>query len=69
MPRKVKNVLDASPGEAMGIGDKPIPTAAEAHMFFTLIKNMKSKPDIDWDAVAVDNNFKNAETAKVCLFS
>ncbi|KAK3343901.1 hypothetical protein B0T25DRAFT_634874 [Lasiosphaeria hispida] len=41
------------------------PTAAEAYLFYTIIKNMKEKPTIDWDGVANDNNFKNAETAKV----
>lgn len=48
--------------------DKPQPTPAEAYLFFTLIKNMRSKPDIDWDQVAIDNGFKNAETAKVRNF-
>ncbi|AEO71558.1 uncharacterized protein THITE_2093054 [Thermothielavioides terrestris NRRL 8126] len=41
------------------------PTAQEAFLFYTIIKNMKGKPEIDWAAVAVDANFKNAETAKV----
>ncbi|KAK0705126.1 hypothetical protein B0H67DRAFT_448774, partial [Lasiosphaeris hirsuta] len=41
------------------------PTAAEAFLFYTIIKNMKEKPAIDWDGVARDNNFKNADTAKV----
>lgn len=34
-------------------------------MFYTVIKNMKGKPEVDWNAVAADNGFKNAETAKV----
>lgn len=62
MPPRVKPVPD-SPGDESS--DRPQPTPAEAHLFYSLIKNMKSKPDIDWDAVATDNNFKNAETAKV----
>ncbi|GAB1313057.1 hypothetical protein MFIFM68171_03267 [Madurella fahalii] len=41
------------------------PTAQEAYLFFTIIKNMKGKPEVDWNAVAADNGFKNAETAKV----
>lgn len=41
------------------------PTPGEAFLFYTIIKNMNNKPDIDWAAVAVDNKFKNAETAKV----
>ncbi|KXX81231.1 hypothetical protein MMYC01_201382 [Madurella mycetomatis] len=47
-----------------GAGRKQ-PTAQEAYMFYTVIKNMKGKPEVDWNAVAADNGFKNAETAKV----
>jgi len=62
MPPRAKAIPD-SPGE--DADGKPLPTPAESHMFYTLVKNMKTKPEIDWDAVAIDNNFKNADTAKV----
>ncbi|KAL2018648.1 hypothetical protein VTK56DRAFT_551 [Thermocarpiscus australiensis] len=52
--------------KAAGAGDAPKqPTTQEAFLFFTIIKNMKGKPEIDWNAVAADNGFKNADTAKV----
>ncbi|KAJ4307042.1 hypothetical protein N0V88_000417 [Collariella sp. IMI 366227] len=41
------------------------PTAQEAFLFYSIIKNMKGKPDVDWTGVATDAGFKNAETAKV----
>ncbi|KAM7183457.1 hypothetical protein V8F33_013567 [Rhypophila sp. PSN 637] len=63
MAPRAKDAPD-SPNDGSN-SDKPQPTPAEAYLFFTLIKNMKSKPDIDWDQVAIDNGFKNAETAKV----
>ncbi|KAK3387009.1 hypothetical protein B0H63DRAFT_146392 [Podospora didyma] len=63
MPTKAsKNV--AAAGEIGPNGQKQ-PSPAEAYLFFTIIKNMRTKPDIDWQGVANDNNFKNAETAKV----
>ncbi len=61
MPPKVAKA--AAAGEAAD-GRKQ-PTAQEAFLFYTIIKNMKGKPEIDWSAVAVDAGFKNAETAKV----
>ena len=61
MPPKVTKA--AAAGEA-GEGRKQ-PTAQEAFLFYTIIKNMKGKPEIDWNSVAVDAGFKNAETAKV----
>lgn len=51
---------------ADGSDGRKQPTPQEAYLFYTIIKNMKGRPDIDWASVAVDNNFKNAETAKVC---
>lgn len=58
-----KKVVPDSPGdESDGV---PVPTQAEYHLFYTLVKNMKTKPEIDWEGVSNDNNFKNAETAKV----
>ncbi|KAK4101001.1 hypothetical protein N658DRAFT_471917 [Parathielavia hyrcaniae] len=60
MPPKTK----AAPAGDAGDGRKQ-PTAQEAYLFYTIIKNMKGKPEIDWTAVAVDAGFKNAETAKV----
>ncbi|KAK4133012.1 hypothetical protein BT67DRAFT_450695 [Trichocladium antarcticum] len=59
-PAKTAKPLGADPGDG-----RKQPTAQEAYMFYTVIRNMKGKPDIDWNAVAADNNFKNAETAKV----
>jgi hypothetical protein len=41
------------------------PTASEAMFFFAIVKHTRNKADIDWDAVAQDQNFKNAEVAKV----
>ncbi len=61
MPPKISKA--AAGGEA-GDGRKQ-PTAQEAFLFYTIIKNMKGKPEIDWNSVAVDAGFKNAETAKV----
>jgi hypothetical protein len=58
-PKPVRSIIDV---DADG---RKQPTAGEAFLFYTIIKNMKNKPDIDWAAVAVDNGFKNAETAKV----
>lgn len=45
----------------------PEPTAQEAHFFFNILKHQKSKPEIDWAAVAEASGFKNADVAKVCL--
>jgi len=42
------------------------PTAAEAFLFYSIIKHMKGKPEVDWALVATDAGLKNAETAKVC---
>ncbi|KAL2263267.1 hypothetical protein VTK26DRAFT_7532 [Humicola hyalothermophila] len=61
MPPKAPRGAAAGDG---GDGRKQ-PTAQEAYLFYTIIKNMKGKPEIDWQNVALDNNFKNAETAKV----
>ena len=57
--KPVKSIIDV---DADG---RKQPTAAEALLFYTIIKNIRNKPDIDWAGVAVDNGFKNAETAKV----
>lgn len=58
-----KTAKAAASGDA-GDGRKQ-PTAQEAYLFYTIIKNMKGKPEVDWKAVAADAGFKNAETAKV----
>ncbi|KAL2160334.1 hypothetical protein VTH06DRAFT_1507 [Thermothelomyces fergusii] len=50
---------------ATGVPDAKQPTAQEAYLFYTIIKNMKGKPEIDWAAVAADAGYKTAETAKV----
>ncbi|POR34127.1 Uncharacterized protein TPAR_05649 [Tolypocladium paradoxum] len=44
---------------------KKEPTASEAMFFFAIVKHTRNKADIDWDAVAVEQGFKNAEVAKV----
>ncbi|CAM1503905.1 Fc.00g014960.m01.CDS01 [Cosmosporella sp. VM-42] len=44
---------------------KKEPTAAEAMLFFSIVKNTKNKADVDWEAVAEEQGFKNAEVAKV----
>ncbi|KAH7157061.1 hypothetical protein EDB81DRAFT_411685 [Dactylonectria macrodidyma] len=44
---------------------KKEPTAAEAMLFFSIVKNTKNKADVDWDAVASEQGFKNSEVAKV----
>ncbi|KAL2149492.1 hypothetical protein VTH82DRAFT_8143 [Thermothelomyces myriococcoides] len=48
-----------------GVTDAKQPTAQEAFLFYSIIKNMKGKPEIDWAAVAADAGYKTAETAKV----
>ncbi|KAK0634767.1 hypothetical protein B0T17DRAFT_594556 [Bombardia bombarda] len=54
-PHKTPEILDG----------RPQPTAQEAILFFSIIRNMKTKPEIDWKAVAQEAKLKNAETAKV----
>ncbi|KAI5466916.1 hypothetical protein BGZ63DRAFT_398540 [Mariannaea sp. PMI_226] len=49
----------------MSEGPKKEPTAAEAMLFFSIVKNTKNKADVDWEAVATEQGFKNAEVAKV----
>ncbi|KAF7542864.1 hypothetical protein G7Z17_g11211 [Cylindrodendrum hubeiense] len=44
---------------------KKEPTAAEAMLFFSIVKNTKNKADVDWEAVATEQGFKNSEVAKV----
>ncbi|KAH6891133.1 hypothetical protein B0T10DRAFT_303697 [Thelonectria olida] len=44
---------------------KKEPTAAEAMLFFSIVKNTRNKADVDWDVVASEQGFKNAEVAKV----
>ncbi|KAL1884342.1 hypothetical protein VTK73DRAFT_36 [Phialemonium thermophilum] len=50
----------SSPG-----GEFPQPSVQEAYFFLSILKNQISKPDVDWDKVAAECNFKNAETARV----
>jgi len=47
----------------------PQPTLAEAYFFLNIIKYVKTKLEVDWDKVAEESGFKNAETAKVCIIS
>lgn len=46
---------------------KKEPTASEAMFFFAIVKHTRNKADIDCNAVALEQNFKNAEVAKVSL--
>ncbi|KAJ4254894.1 hypothetical protein NW762_009692 [Fusarium torreyae] len=45
--------------------NKKEPTAAEAMLFFSIVKHTRNKADVDWNAVAVEAGFKNADVAKV----
>ncbi|KAL7781979.1 hypothetical protein V8C43DRAFT_310616 [Trichoderma afarasin] len=47
------------------MSDKREPTASEAMFFFAIVKHTRNRADIDWDAVAQEQGFKNAEVAKV----
>lgn len=44
---------------------KKEPTAAEAMLFFSIVKHTRNKADVDWEGVAQEAGFKNAEVAKV----
>jgi hypothetical protein len=48
---------------------KKEPTASEAMFFFAIVKHTRNKADVDWNSVAQEQGFKNAEVAKVvdCL--
>jgi hypothetical protein len=41
------------------------PSPTEALLFYSIVKNMKNKADVDWDTVAAESGFKNAGVAKV----
>jgi hypothetical protein len=43
----------------------PDPTPNEAMFFYAIIRNSKTKPDIDWEGVARDTGLKNASVASV----
>ncbi|UZP42285.1 hypothetical protein NXS19_010101 [Fusarium pseudograminearum] len=45
--------------------NKREPTAAEAMLFFSIVKHTRNKADVDWTAVATEAGFKNADVAKV----
>ncbi|RBR13120.1 uncharacterized protein FIESC28_08306 [Fusarium coffeatum] len=47
------------------MADKREPTAAEAMLFFSIVKHTRNKADVDWNAVATEAGFKNADVAKV----
>ena len=49
------------------MSSKKEPTAGEAMFFFAIVKHTKNKADIDWNGVAEEAGFKNAEVAKVYL--
>ncbi|KLU81622.1 hypothetical protein MAPG_00707 [Magnaporthiopsis poae ATCC 64411] len=39
------------------------PTPQEAYFFLYILKHLKNKPEVDWEAVAREANFKNGPTA------
>ena len=45
--------------------NKKQPTASEAMFFYAIVKHTKNRADIDWEGVAQEQGFKNAEVAKV----
>ncbi|KAJ4136022.1 hypothetical protein NW768_003630 [Fusarium equiseti] len=47
------------------MAEKREPTAAEAMLFFSIVKHTRNKADVDWNAVATEAGFKNADVAKV----
>ncbi|KAH7249818.1 uncharacterized protein BKA55DRAFT_675686 [Fusarium redolens] len=49
----------------MADSNKKEPTAAEAMLFFSIVKHTRNKADVDWNAVATEAGFKNADVAKV----
>ncbi|EMT68518.1 hypothetical protein ACKRZS_001047 [Fusarium odoratissimum] len=49
----------------MADSNKKEPTAAEAMLFFSIVKHTRNKADVDWNAVASEAGFKNADVAKV----
>lgn len=49
----------------MADNNKKEPTAAEAMLFFSIVKHTRNKADVDWNAVASEAGFKNADVAKV----
>ncbi|KND94176.1 hypothetical protein TOPH_01099, partial [Tolypocladium ophioglossoides CBS 100239] len=55
----------ATMAEEMTRTPKKEPTASEAMFFFAIVKHTRNKADIDWDLVAAEQGFKNAEVAKV----
>lgn len=59
--------LVANMGEATPT--KKEPTAAEAMFFYAIVKHTRNKADIDWNAVAEEQGFKNADVAKVSSIS
>ncbi|KAF9775503.1 hypothetical protein IL306_006380 [Fusarium sp. DS 682] len=49
----------------MADSNKKEPTANEAMLFFSIVKHTRNKADVDWNAVAAESGFKNADVAKV----
>ncbi|KAI0162875.1 hypothetical protein BJ166DRAFT_612903 [Pestalotiopsis sp. NC0098] len=47
------------------MSEKKAPSTDNALFFFTVVKHMKTKPDTDWDAVATELGYSNANTARV----
>lgn len=47
------------------MAEKKAHSTDNALFFFTVVKHLKTKPDTDWDAVAAELGYSNAETARV----
>ncbi|KAL8365771.1 hypothetical protein RB595_004516 [Gaeumannomyces hyphopodioides] len=45
------------------------PTPQEAYFFLYILKHLKNKPEVDWEAVAQEANFKNGPTANKLGFA
>lgn len=41
------------------------PSQGDLMLFYSILRNCNSKPDVDWAAVAADRGFKSADVAKV----
>lgn len=60
-----KSGASSTPGDTAE-PPKVQPSVQEAYFFLSILKNQQNKPEVDWDKVAQESGFKNAETAKVC---
>ncbi len=54
----------ATPKKAPAAGE---PTPLEARILYSMIRNIKSKPEYDYAGIAKDMDWANAGVAQVCL--